>query len=67
MRISRLREGAAAGRGGGGRRAEVLRAAGLVTGEPHTALTAFRQRQVLARQGGGDAGPEDLGRPGITL
>jgi hypothetical protein len=28
-----------------------------VTGEPHTALTAFRQRQVLAGQGGQAAGP----------
>ena len=38
-----------------------------VTGEPHTALTAFRQRQMLARQGGGVAGPEDLGRPGFAF
>ena len=38
-----------------------------VTGEPHTALTAFRRRQVLARQGGGVAGPEDLGRPGFAF
>jgi len=38
-----------------------------VTGEPHTALTAFRQRQMLARQGGGAAGPEDLGRPGFAV
>ncbi len=39
-----------------------------VTGEPHTALTAFRRRQVLARQGGGAAGPEDLGRrPGFAV
>jgi hypothetical protein len=30
-----------------------------VTGEPHTALTAFRRRQVLARQGGGATGPGD--------
>ena len=30
-----------------------------VTGEPHTALTAFRQRQLLARHGGEAAGPED--------
>jgi hypothetical protein len=35
-----------------------------VTGEPHTALTAFRQRQVLARQGGGIAGPENAGPRG---
>jgi hypothetical protein len=38
-----------------------------VTGEPHTALTAFRRRQLLARQGGGAAGPEDLGRPGFAF
>ena len=38
-----------------------------VTGEPHTALTAFRRRQVLARQGGGAAGPQDLGRPGFAF
>ncbi len=35
-----------------------------VTREPHTALTAFRRRQVLARQGGG---PQDLGRPGFAF
>ncbi len=29
------------------------------TGEPHTALTALRRRQVLARQRGGAAGPGD--------
>src|ERR1019366_6844744 len=34
-----------------------------VSGKPHTALTAFRRRQELARQGGGVAEPEDLGRP----
>ncbi len=38
-----------------------------VTGEPHTALTAFRQRQVLAGQGGQAAGPEDQGRPGFAV
>ena len=36
-----------------------------VTGDPHTALTAFRRRQILARQGGGVAGPQDPGRPGF--
>ena len=38
-----------------------------VTGEPHTALTAFRRRQMLARQGVEVAGPEDLGRPGFAF
>ena len=38
-----------------------------VTGEPHTALTAFRRRQVLAGQGGQVAGPEDQGRPGFAV
>ena len=38
-----------------------------VTGEPHTALTAFRQRQVLAGQGGQAAGPEEPGRPGFAF
>ena len=38
-----------------------------VTGEPHTALTAFRRRQVLARQGGGVAGMEDPDRPGFAF
>jgi len=33
-----------------------------VTGEPHTALTAFRQRQVLAGQSGQAAGP-----PGVRV
>ena len=36
-----------------------------VTGDPHTALTAFRRRQMLARQGGGVAGPQNPGRPGF--
>ena len=34
-----------------------------VSGKPHTALTSFRRRQELAREGGGVAEPEDLGRP----
>ena len=38
-----------------------------VTGEQHTALTAFRQRQVLAGQGGQAAGPEEPGRPGFAF
>src|ERR1019366_2137255 len=38
-----------------------------VSGKPHTALTAFRRRQELARQGGGVAEPEDLGRPAAAL
>ena len=38
-----------------------------VTGEPHAALTAFRQRQVLAGQGGQAAGPEEPGRPGFAF
>jgi hypothetical protein len=38
-----------------------------VTGEPHTALTAFRRRQVLARQGGGTAAPGDPDRPGFAF
>ena len=38
-----------------------------VTGEPHTALTAFRQRQVSAGQGGQAAGPEVQGRPGFAV
>src|SRR5215469_17344740 len=37
-----------------------------LTGKPHTALTAFRRRQELARQGSGAAEPEDLGRP-VTM
>ena len=37
-----------------------------VTGEPHTALTAFRLRQVLAGQGGQAAGPQEPGRPGCA-
>jgi hypothetical protein len=37
-----------------------------VTGEPHTALTAFRRRQVLARPPGQPAGPEELDRPGFA-
>ena len=37
-----------------------------VSGEPHTALTAFRRRQELARQGGGLAEAEDQGRPGAA-
>ena len=36
-----------------------------LTGKPHSALTAFRRRQELARQGGA-AEPEDLGRP-VTM
>ena len=38
-----------------------------VTWEPHTALTAFRQRRVLAGQGGGTAGPMDPERPGLAF
>ena len=38
-----------------------------VTGEPHTALTAFRRRQVLTRQGSGVAEPGDKGRPGFAF
>jgi hypothetical protein len=38
-----------------------------VTGEPHTALTAFRRRQLLARDGGGAAGPGDPGRAGFAF
>ena len=38
-----------------------------VTGEPHTALTAFRRRQVLARHDRGAAGPPDLARPGSAF
>ena len=38
-----------------------------VTGEPHTALTAFRQRQVPAGQSGQAAGPEEPGRPGFAF
>src|SRR5438552_12175649 len=37
-----------------------------VSGKPHTALTAFRRRQELARQGDGGAEAEDLGRP-VTM
>ena len=37
-----------------------------VTGKPHTALTAFRRRQELARQAGGPADPADLDRP-VTM
>src|SRR5260370_42005046 len=37
-----------------------------LTGKPHTALTAFRRRQELARQGSGAAEAEDLGRP-VTM
>ena len=45
--------------------AGVLRAAGPGDrAEPHTALTAFRQRQLLARHGRGAAGRQDLSRPG---
>jgi colicin import membrane protein len=36
-----------------------------LTGKPHTALTAFRRRQELTRQGGA-AEAEDLGRP-VTM
>ena len=36
-----------------------------VTGKPHSALTAFRRRQELSRQGG-PAEAEDLGRP-VTM
>src|ERR1019366_1211005 len=35
-----------------------------VSGKPHTALSAFRRREELARQGGGMAEAEDPGRPG---
>ena len=38
-----------------------------VTGEPHTALTAFRRRQTLAEQGGGAPGPDESGRAGFGL
>jgi colicin import membrane protein len=38
-----------------------------VTGEPHTALTAFRQRRVLAGQGGQAAGPREAGRTGLAF
>ena len=38
-----------------------------VTGEPHTALTAFRRRQMLAEQGGGAPGPDESGRAGFAL
>ena len=38
-----------------------------MTGEPHTALIALRQRQLLARHGRGEAGPQDLGRPGFAF
>ena len=38
-----------------------------VTGEPHTALTAFRRRQMLAEQGGGEPGPDESGRAGFAL
>jgi colicin import membrane protein len=38
-----------------------------VSGEPHTALRAFRRRQELAQQGGGVAEPEDLRRSWIAL
>ena len=37
-----------------------------VTGRPHSALTAFRRRQEVARQGGGMGEAEDLGRP-VTM
>jgi DNA repair exonuclease SbcCD ATPase subunit len=37
-----------------------------VTGKPHTALTAFRRRQELARQAGGPAEAADLDRP-VTM
>src|SRR5580658_1109032 len=37
-----------------------------VTGKPHTALTAFRRRQELARHPGGTAEPADLDRP-VTM
>src|SRR5512133_353755 len=36
-----------------------------VTGEPHTALTAFRRRQMLAEQGSG--GPDESGGAGFAL
>jgi hypothetical protein len=39
-----------------------------VSGKPHTALTSFRRRQELARQGGDAAAePDDLGRPGVAI
>ena len=38
-----------------------------VTGQPHTALTAFRRRQVLARHDRGAAGPPDPARPGSAF
>ena len=38
-----------------------------VTGEPHTALTAFRRRQMLAEQGSGAPGPDESGRAGFPL
>ena len=38
-----------------------------VTGEPHTALTAFRRRQMLAEQGSGAPGPDESGRAGFAL
>ena len=37
-----------------------------VTDKPHTALTAFRRRQELARQRTGAAQPPDLDRP-VTM
>ena len=38
-----------------------------VTGEPHTALTAFRRRQTLVEQGSGAPGPDESGRAGFAL
>ena len=38
-----------------------------VTGQPHTALTAFRRRQLLARHDRGASGPPDLARPGSAF
>ena len=38
-----------------------------VTGQPHTALTAFRRRQLLARHDRDAAGPPDLARPGSAF
>ena len=38
-----------------------------VTGQPHTALTAFRRRQLLARHDRGAAGPPDPARPGSAF
>jgi hypothetical protein len=38
-----------------------------VTGEPHTALTAFRRREMLAEQGSGVPGPNKSGRASFAL